>query len=77
MWIPTTFYDKAPQYWLFLGLFLMVVSTYLGFEMQRPYFFAGGFLGIACCLWSAITYYKRAIHRERPAEATRQSTGSE
>ena len=68
MWLPTPLYEKAPHYWLFLGLFLMVVGAYLGVEMDRRYLFLGVGVGLACCGWSARTYWQRSFNRERAAE---------
>ncbi len=72
MWLPTPLYERAPHYWLFLGLFLMVVGTYLGLEMDRRYLYLGVGTGLACCAWSVRTYWLRSYNREhsdRAAEA--------
>lgn len=67
MWLPTRLYEKAPHYWLFLGLFLMVVGTYLGLEMDPRYLYVGLGVGFACCAWSARTYWQRSFNREQAA----------
>ncbi len=72
MWLPTPLYEKAPLYWLFLGLFLIVLGTYLGLEMDRKYLYVGVAVGLGCCGWSARTYWQRSFNREhmaRTAEA--------
>jgi len=63
MWIPAPLYKRAPQYWLFLGFFLVVTSTYLALETQQPYVLGGAFVGLACCAWSAIIFWRRAFIR--------------
>ena len=67
MWLPTPLYERAPHYWLFLGLFLMVVGAYLGMEMDRRFLYLGFGLGLACCAWSARTYWLRSFNRESAA----------
>lgn len=74
MWLPSPLYEKAPHYWLFLGLFLIVVGTYLGLEIDSRYPFLGVGAGLACCAWSVRTYWKRAFHREhRPTAVDPES----
>lgn len=51
MWLPTSLYKNAPFYWILLGLLMMVTSTYLATEMQRPWIYLGIPVGIACCVW--------------------------
>jgi len=70
MWLPTPLYEKAPHYWLFLGLFLMAIGTYLGFEMDRKYLYVGAGVGLACCAWSARTYWQRSFNREQAGQNT-------
>lgn len=70
MWLPTPLYEKAPHYWLFLGLFLIAVGTYLGLEMDRTYLYVGVTVGLACCGWSIRTYWQRSFNREHTARST-------
>ena len=60
MWLPTPLYKRAPQYWLLLGLLLIVVGTYLSAEMSRAYLYVGVSVGLACCAWSIRTYWQRS-----------------
>jgi len=73
MWIPTPLYEKAPHYWLVLGLFLIIIGAYLGFEIQRWYMYIGITLGLASCLWSARTYWQRALQREQAEQAAEKA----
>lgn len=59
MWLPTPFYERAPHYWLLIGLLLIVVGMYLGFEIHRVYMFVGLGFGVASCLWSARVFARR------------------
>ncbi len=74
MWIPTPFYERAPQYWLFLGLFLIVTGTYLGIETDRRLLYVGLGFGLACCAWSIRTYTQRSLRRERSSGAAGEAT---
>lgn len=65
MWIPGPFYEKAPHYWLFVGLLLVVLGIYLGIEMNRAFLYAGVVLGAASCAWAVRVFQRRAAS-ERP-----------
>lgn len=69
MWIPTPVYEKAPHYWLLLGLLFIVVGSYLGLQDGRSFMFGGVAVGIACCLWSIRVFSKRAQSRVDGDEA--------
>jgi len=77
MWLPTPLYEKAPHYWLFLGLFLIVVGTYLGLEMDRTYLYVGVIVGLACCGWSARTYWQRSFNRERATRSEKEEAAEQ
>ena len=63
MWLPTFAYERAPHYWLLLGLLLIITSIYLGVETQRSFIFYGVGIGVACCLWSIRIFVRRYNHR--------------
>lgn len=63
MWLPSAIYEKAPHYWLLLGLLFIIIGMYLGFEVQREYLYAGIGLGVACCLWGF-----RVMSQRKPRE---------
>jgi len=73
MWLPTPLYEKAPHYWLLLGLLLVVLGIYLGVEVGRFYLFLGVGSGIASCAWSVRTYWQRSLRREGEAEVAEQA----
>jgi len=60
MWLPTPFYDRAPHYWLFIGLLFMIVGVYLGIEMDRYFLFVGMILGLASCAWGVRVFVRRS-----------------
>jgi len=66
MWIPNPVYDRAPHYWLFLGLLLIIVGIYLGIEIDSLYMYLGVAVGLAACLWGVRVFVKRA---EKPGPA--------
>lgn len=73
MWLPSPIYEKAPHYWLLLGLLLIVLGVYLGFQGDGFYWYLGVASGVASCAWSVRTYWQRSLQRERPAEVAEQS----
>ena len=72
MWLPSPIYEKAPHYWLLLGLLLIVLGVYLGFQVESSYMYLGVTSGLASCAWSVRTYWQRSSHRERPARVVSQ-----
>lgn len=69
MWIPTPFYQRAPHYWLLLGLSLIIVGVYLGLEIQRSYLYVGVGVGLACCLWSLRVFSARSKARQDSSQS--------
>ena len=64
MWLPNQFYEKAPHYWLFLGLLFILVGSYLGMQVEeRNYLYLGVVVGLSCCLWSFRVFSARARYR--------------
>ena len=68
MWLPSQFYEKAPYYWLLLGLLFIVVGSYLGLQVELNYLYFGVAVGLCCCLWSIRVFTVRAKHR-RPGSS--------
>lgn len=62
MWLPTSIYERLPQFLLILGLLFMSSGWYLGFDYSLSilYFCVGG----ACCLWSLWIFTRRLRHRQ-------------
>ncbi len=59
MWIPKTVYDRAPQYWVLVGLMLLVVGIYLGLELHPLFFIVGLGVGLASVIWGFRIYDRR------------------
>lgn len=67
MWLPTSVYERVPQFWLVLGLLFMVSGLYLGTEYHMAFLYVG--VGAACVLWGvAVAVWRR---RFRTDELTR------
>lgn len=63
MWLPAPFYERAPLYWLLLGLLLIIVGTYLGLQIDRMFLYLGLGMGLACCIWSIRIFMRRSLRR--------------
>jgi multisubunit Na+/H+ antiporter MnhC subunit len=77
MRLPTPIYERAPQYWLLLGLLFMASGVFLGFEYWLSYVYLG--VGMICVAWSIYIVVMRARHRgveETPVAANDDSAGS-
>ena len=60
MWLPNAFYDRVPQYWMFVGVLLIILGLYLGFEMNNAFMFIGAAAGAASFLWGLRVYLRRS-----------------
>lgn len=60
MHLPSTLYEKAPQYWIFIGILLFVLGVYLGFEVGRTFLLTGVTLGLASCAWGVRIMTRRS-----------------
>ena len=63
MWLPTPLYERAPQFWLLLGLLLISAGAYLGFGHTMAFIYIG--FGFFCIIWSAVIIAMRNKFRRR------------
>ena len=66
MHLPNSMYERAPHYWLFTGLLLVVLGVYLGIQVDTKFLIVGVTLGVASCLWGVRVFLFRA---RKPGEA--------
>ena len=60
MYLPSTLYERAPHYWIFIGVILVVLGIYLGIEVSATFLFTGVTLGLASCAWGIRVFTRRA-----------------
>ena len=60
MHLPNSLYERAPHYWLFIGLLLVVVGIYLGIQVDTKFLFVGVTIGLASSLWGLRVMLYRA-----------------
>jgi tetrahydromethanopterin S-methyltransferase subunit C len=60
MYLPNSLYERAPHYWLFIGMLLVVLGIYLGIEMSSTFLYLGVLLGLASCAWGARILLRRS-----------------
>ena len=60
MYLPNSLYERAPHYWLFIGMLLIVLGVYLGIEMSGTFLYVGVLLGLASCAWGAHILLRRS-----------------
>ena len=75
MFIPTSIYERLPQFWLLLGLLFMSSGTYLGFDYSLSFLYFG--VGFVCCLWSMWIFTKRLAFRKVPQDNEQHSDYAE
>jgi len=63
MWLPTTIYERIPQFWFLLGLLFMSSGTYLGFDYGLSFLYFG--VGFACSIWGLMIFSMRANARRK------------
>ncbi len=67
MWLPTSVYERVPQFWLVLGLLFMVSGLYLGTEYHMAFLYVG--VGAARVLWGvAIAVWRRRFRSDPLAQ---------
>jgi hypothetical protein len=66
MYLPNSVYERAPHYWLLIGLLLVILGVYLGIEMNSKFLVVGVLLGLASCAWGVRVFMRRS---RRPGEA--------
>ena len=59
MWLSSNLYERAPQYWLLIGLLLVIIGTYLGLQVERMYMYFGVPAGTICIIWSIVVFIRR------------------
>jgi hypothetical protein len=75
MWLPTSVYERVPQFWLVLGLLFMVSGLYLGTEYHMAFLYVG--VGVACFLWGVAIAVWRRRFRSDPLSQTVVTTVDE
>ena len=66
MYLPNSLYERAPHYWLFVGMLLVVLGVYLGIEVDTKFMVLGVGLGALSCAWGVRILLRRA---RQPGEA--------
>jgi hypothetical protein len=73
MYLPNSLYERAPHYWLFVGLLLVLLGVYLGVQVDTKFLFLGVTLGALSCAWGI----RVLLHRARkPGEANVAASSS-
>jgi hypothetical protein len=66
MYLPNSLYERAPHYWLFIGLLLVLLGVYLGLQVDTKFLFVGVSLGLLSCAWGVRVLLRRM---RKPGEA--------
>jgi uncharacterized membrane protein HdeD (DUF308 family) len=64
MYIHSNLYERAPHYWIFIGVLLVILGIYLGIEMSSTFLFVGVTLGLASCAWGIRILMRRSRRSE-------------
>lgn len=60
MYLHSTLYERAPHYWIFIGVLLVILGIYLGVELSSTFLFLGITLGLASCAWGVRILMRRS-----------------
>lgn len=66
MYLPDSLYERAPHYWVFIGLLLVVLGVYLGVQLNTSFMYLGVGLGLLSCAWGVRILVRRT---RKPGEA--------
>ncbi len=61
MYLHNTLYERAPHFWIFIGVLLVMLGIYLGIEISNTFLFTGVTLGLASCAWGARILMRRSL----------------
>jgi uncharacterized membrane protein HdeD (DUF308 family) len=70
MYLHSTLYERAPHYWIFIGVLLVILGIYLGVELSSTFLFIGITLGLASCAWGIRILVRRSRRSEDADVAT-------
>lgn len=73
MYLPNSIYERAPHYWLFVGMLLIILGVYLGVQVDSKFTVLGVSLGALSCVWGVRILLRRA---RKPGEADVVSASS-
>jgi hypothetical protein len=62
MWLPTSIYERAPQFWFLVGLLFISAGLYIGFEYVLTTYYVG--VGFLCCAYGIGVFLVRLRYRE-------------
>ena len=65
MFISKNFYERAPYYWMIVGVLLVILGTYLGASLNPFYYFLGIGGGAVTCGWGLWVFRKRLETKNR------------
>jgi hypothetical protein len=68
MWLPTPLYQRAPQFWLLLGLLFISSGVYMGFDTTMAFVCIS--VGFFCLAWSGGIIFMRSRNRYDAPPAT-------
>lgn len=65
MFVPKIVYEKAPYYWIVLGILLVLFGVYYGQAGNQEFFFAGIGGGAIACGWGLSVFRRRLAQESR------------
>ena len=65
MYVPKGIYERAPYYWIILGVLLIVMGTYLVATGNNNFFAAGIIGGLIACVWGLRIVRHRLVRENR------------
>ncbi|MDA0705765.1 MAG: hypothetical protein O2805_03890 [Proteobacteria bacterium] len=70
MWLPSSVYERLPQFWMLVGILLICGAVYIGFDFSL----SGTYLavGMLSVVWSGCVMVLRARRRKGSESATEQ-----
>ncbi len=64
MWLPSPIYERAPHFWILIGLMFMSAGAYVGFDYAASFLLYA--IGFVCVGWSFCVSMMRSINRKNP-----------
>ena len=74
MYLPNSLYERAPHYWLFIGMLLIILGVYLGIQVNTKFMLLGVTLGVFSCGWGVRVLVSRSRKAGEANVASASST---
>jgi hypothetical protein len=67
MWLPTSVYERIPEFWVLMGLLFFALGLYVGFGYSLTFLYLG--IGVGCFIRGIFVQVLRWRYRANTSDA--------